>query len=150
METTLTVKQDKFCIAYMETGNASKAYRQAYDDRGMLPATVNRKAKELLDNGKITARLKELKKPVIEKAQITFEGHLDELKKLRDLAIESNQLATAISAEIARGKASGYYVTKSQVSLNQPQPLVLVLEREDGEIPETNSNQMCIVRPGKT
>lgn len=134
----LTAKQEKFCLAYMETGNASEAYRTAFHAPGMLSATVNRKAKELMDNGKITARLDELRKPAIEKAQITFEGHLDELKRLKELAVKTNQLAPAIAAEIARGKAAGYYVAKSRVNLNQPlKPLVLVIQREDGEILET-------------
>ena len=45
----LTPKQHAFCFAYMETGNATLAYRRAYDAQYMKPATVNRKAKELLE-----------------------------------------------------------------------------------------------------
>jgi phage terminase small subunit len=152
METKLTQKQDAFCLAYLETGNATEAYRKAYHAQGMLSATVNRKAKELMDNGKITARIGELKRPVIEKAQLTFEGHLDELKRLRDLAIEANSFASAVSAEIARGKASGYYVAKSQVDLNQPiKPLVLVIEHDD-ELPviEDGHGPLIIRRSGNT
>lgn len=48
-------------MAYLETGNASEAYRRAYDAGKMKPESVNRKAKELLDNGKITARLSSLR-----------------------------------------------------------------------------------------
>lgn len=58
----LTQKQENFCMAYLETGNASEAYRRAYDAGKMKPESVNRKAKELLDNGKITARLSSLRK----------------------------------------------------------------------------------------
>jgi len=57
----LTPKQEAFAQAYIETGNASEAYRQTYNASRMKPETVNRKAKELLDNGKITARVDELK-----------------------------------------------------------------------------------------
>lgn len=70
----LTPKQEMFCLTYLETGNASAAYRSAYNIAKMKSGTVNRKAKELLDNGKITARLDELRKPVIEKSLITFEA----------------------------------------------------------------------------
>lgn len=66
----LTVKQEKFCQAYMELGCASNAYRRAYDASKMKPATVNRKAKELLDNGKVAARVKELREEVNERAMI--------------------------------------------------------------------------------
>ena len=56
----LTPKQEKFCLVYIETGNASEAYRQAYNTRKMKEATINRNAFTLMDNSKITARLKEL------------------------------------------------------------------------------------------
>ena len=122
----LTAKQEKFCIAYIATGNASEAYRQSYRAGGMKGATVNRKAKELLDNGKITARLDEIKKPVVEKAQITLESHLEDLMRLRNLAVQKEQIAAAISAEIARGKAAGIHVEKSQLSVDNIKPFVIV------------------------
>lgn len=108
----LTQKQEAFCAAYIESGNASAAYRQAYLANGMRPATVNRKAKELLDNGKIAARLSELRAPAIAKAQLTLEAHLEDLKTLRDAAVSAGNYSAAVSAEIARGKAAGFYVEK--------------------------------------
>jgi len=69
----LTIKQEKFCHAYIETGNASEAYRMVYDCDNMQASTINRKAAELLENGKITARIKQLQ---------------DELKALTDLCLE--------------------------------------------------------------
>lgn len=53
----LTIKQEAFCERYIETGNASEAYRQAYDAGKMKPATVNRTAKSLVDDPKIAARV---------------------------------------------------------------------------------------------
>ena len=38
----------------------------------MKPETVNRSAKELLDNPKITARVEEIRKPALEVAQVTL------------------------------------------------------------------------------
>lgn len=111
----MTQKQENFCAAYIETGNASEAYRKAYNADGMKPETVNRKAKELLDNGKITARLEELRKPVAESAQITLSQHLSKLEELRELAKEEGKYGPAIQAEIARGKAAGLYVERSHI-----------------------------------
>lgn len=110
----LTPKQEAFCQKYIETGNASEAYRHAYDAGGMKPASVNRKAKELLDNGKITARLAELRAPAAKAAQITLESHLRRLEELSTAAQEAGQMAAAITAEIARGKAAGVHVEKSE------------------------------------
>lgn len=106
----LTVKQEKFCQQYLKTGNASQAYRKAYCAGAMKPATVNRTAKELLDNPKIAARMLQLRGPAARRAQMTLEGHLTDLQKLRDEARKKGQFSAAISAEVARGKASGIHV----------------------------------------
>ncbi len=62
-----------FCFAYIETGNASEAYRQAYETEDMKSETVHRKAKELMDNGKITARIEELKAEHAERHKLTVD-----------------------------------------------------------------------------
>jgi phage terminase small subunit len=115
---SLTPKQENFCLAYLETGNASEAYRRSYDAEKMSDATVNRSAKELMDNPKITARLEVLRKPAIEAAQITLTDHLNDLKRLRDLAEADGKFSAAVSAEMARGKASGLYTENLNVSGN--------------------------------
>ncbi|UXZ59905.1 terminase small subunit [Burkholderia multivorans] len=114
---SLTQKQEEFCLAYIETGNATEAYRRSYDASRMNSASVNRKAKELLDNVKIAARIAELRAPVVERAQITLEQHLADLKALRDKAEQEGKFGPAIQAEIARGKASGLYVDKVDLGL---------------------------------
>ena len=53
----LTQKQETFCQQYMLSSNASKAYRHSYNTVNMKPATINRRAKELIDNSKIGARI---------------------------------------------------------------------------------------------
>lgn len=108
----LTPKQENFCLAYLETGNASEAYRRSYDAGGMNENSINRKAKELMDNVKIAARISEIRKPVVEKAQITLENHLEALRILRDKADASEKYGPAIQAEVARGKASGLYIER--------------------------------------
>jgi phage terminase small subunit len=109
---SLTLKQENFCLAYIETGNASEAYRRAYNTEKMKPESVNRLAKAQLDNVKIASRIAELRAPVIANAQITLEQHLTDLKRLRDLAESSEKYGPAIQAEMARGKVSGLYVDK--------------------------------------
>ena len=52
----LTPKQENFCLAYLETGNASEAYRRAYAAGKMKSETVHRKAFDLLENTVITAK----------------------------------------------------------------------------------------------
>lgn len=112
----LTQRQENFCAAYIETGNATEAYRRAYSTEGMKPATVNRKAKALIDMGKIRARIEEARAPVMEEAALTLQAHLQHLKELRDTAAANGHYAAAISAEIARGRAAGLYTVKKEIS----------------------------------
>jgi phage terminase small subunit len=116
MPKPLTPKQEAFCLAYIETSNASEAYRQAYDCQRMKPETVSRNAKALLDNNKIATRLAEIRQPVLERAQITLETHLNDLKHLRDVSAKEGKYGAAVQAEIARGKASGLYIDRAEVT----------------------------------
>lgn len=126
----LTQKQEMFCISYIETGNASEAYRRSYDAKKMSETSVWRKAKELIDNGKVSARIQELRAPAVKAAQITLEQHLADLKALRDKADAAEKYGPAIQAEMARGKASGLYVDK--IDLNVTDALAERLSRAKG------------------
>ena len=105
----LTLKQENFCLAFLETGNATAAYRSSYNAARMKEATVNKRASELLASGDIAGRLAELRKPAIERAEMTLGNHLAKLAELRDQAKERGLLSAAIQAEIARGKCAGFY-----------------------------------------
>ena len=76
----LSVKQEKFCNYYIECGNASEAYRRAYSCSNMKDESINVKAVELLNNGKITVRVKELQEELKRKSDITKEEVLNMLK----------------------------------------------------------------------
>lgn len=57
----LTVKQERFCQYYVDTGIASEAYRMAYNTSNMKPATVNNNAYMLLKDSDIAARVREIR-----------------------------------------------------------------------------------------
>lgn len=113
---SLTQKQENFCLAYIETGNASEAYRRAYNTENMKESSINVNASKLLADANIALRIAELREPVVAKAQITLEQHLADLKRLRDLAEASEKFGPAVQAEMARGKASGLYVDKTELT----------------------------------
>ncbi|ETT03849.1 terminase small subunit [Providencia sp. PROV188] len=105
----LTTKQENFCLAYIETGNASEAYRTAYDTAKMKPESINRKAKELLDNGKITARVNELQQDIRTKHDITVMMLLDELEaaRLKALNADTPQASAAVAATMGKARLTG-------------------------------------------
>jgi len=70
MSKKLTSKQEAFCVEYVKNGgNASAAYRHAYDCENSKDSTINRKALEVLENGKVTARIQEHQKKVNAKVE---------------------------------------------------------------------------------
>jgi phage terminase small subunit len=78
----LTPKQEKFCRLYIETGNASEAYRRSYDASRMASATINRKATELVAHGTITARLEELRAGHQKRHELTIDRIVAEYVKI--------------------------------------------------------------------
>lgn len=105
----LTIKQEAFCQAYIETGNASEAYRKAYAADRMKPESVNRKAKELLDNGKISARVAALQREHRQRHNLTVDDLLTELEEARRAALDSDtaQASAAVGATMGKAKLLG-------------------------------------------
>ena len=75
----LTPKQEKFCEIYLTTGNASEAYRQAYDASKSKPNTIHRKANEVLANGKVSARIDEMRLKISQKHSKTRDDIINDL-----------------------------------------------------------------------
>ena len=105
----LTPKQENFCLAYLETGNASEAYRRAYDAENMKPETINRNAFAVLENNKIAARLSELREPIVKAYQITVMDLVQELEEARQAALgaETPQASAAAAATLGKAKLLG-------------------------------------------
>lgn len=106
---TLTIKQEAFCQAYIETGNASQAYRTAYAADKMKTDSINRKAKELIDNGKISARVDELRGEIKERHNVTVDSLIAELEEARKAALsaETPQSSAAVAATMGKAKLTG-------------------------------------------
>lgn len=109
---SLTPKRESFAQAVASGMSQADAYRSAFDTSRMKPETVQQKASRLMADGKVRARVDEIRAPVVQKAQITLESHLERLKQLSEKAEQDGQFSAAISAEVSRGKASGLYTEK--------------------------------------
>lgn len=94
----LTPKQSKFAEEYVNTGNASEAYRRAYDvSPDTKLETINVNASKLLSDTNISLRVQELKTKEAEAFQITrkevADGYFKMIKSweyLMDLAAKEN------------------------------------------------------------
>jgi hypothetical protein len=108
----LTPKQEAFCLAYVEIGNASEAYRRAYDAGQMKPAVVNVKACELLARGKIAVRVEELKTDAVERHRVTVDDIARMLQEDREFARQCRTPAAAVSATMGLAKLYGFLTDK--------------------------------------
>ena len=113
----LTAKQELFCEEVVSGKTQADAYRTAYSAQDMKDKTIWSKASELMTNGKVTARLEELRAPVIKEAQLTLAAHLNNLLEIRESAVEDRNWSAAVSAETARGKAAGLHTGKAIMSI---------------------------------
>ena len=149
-ELKLTPKQEQFCQLYIELGNASEAYRQAYDADSMNENTVNRKAKEALDNGKITARLKQIRTHHQIRHNITVDSLLDELEEAR-LAAKGDegrrpQANVMIAATMGKAKILG--LDRLSILQSKRHELEIAKIEAEGNEDEDNVVQINIVRVG--
>lgn len=80
----------------------------------MKPESVNRLAKDLLDNIKITSRLNELQNKHAKRHNTTVDTLLGELEEVRQLALTPNgengtlQLNVAVNAIMGKAKILGF------------------------------------------
>lgn len=102
----LTIKQEKFCQKYLECGNASEAYRFAYDCGGMAEKTIHESASKLLNNRKVAARLAELREVTSEALNISKERVLQALASIG--FSKSSTDRNKISALDSISKMQGY------------------------------------------
>ncbi|MDQ0084571.1 phage terminase small subunit [Variovorax boronicumulans] len=123
----LTPKQEAFCVAYIESGNATDAYRKAGYSSGMSDKTAAEAASRLLRNSKVVARLAEVREMATAEAAMTIADHLNDLKSLRDAAKKEGKYSAAVAAEVARGRVSGFYVER--VAGSDGGPLIVEIVR---------------------
>lgn len=142
----LTIKQENFCKKFIETGNASEAYRLCYAvGKTTKESTVNRSAKELLENPKITTRVSELMEVHAERHDITVD-------KLTNMYMSAFALGLAIENPSAMkqatdglGKLHGLISDKGVIEVNGH----VEHNHENLPLSETDKFIRSVISPGK-
>lgn len=121
----LTIKQEKFCMVYVETGNASEAYRQAYNAENMSNEAIWVESCRLLDHPSVSLKVKELKSGHAKRHELTIDDLVGELEEARQAALlaESPQSSAAVSATMGKAKLLGLVVDKSDVKISSVKEL---------------------------
>jgi phage terminase small subunit len=105
MDPKLTPKQEAFALAYVETGNAAEAYRQAYDVRAATKhSSIYVAASKLLDNPNITERIAALQKQAADLCLYTVKNAFEEYEAARKLAMDEKQANPSAAVAAVNGK----------------------------------------------
>ena len=116
-EYKITPKQEAFARAYVETSNASEAYRRCYDvSPDTKPEVIWGKACELLKNGKVAVKVLQLKEEHAKRHSITVDSLTEMLKEDRQLAHTEGEPNAAVNAVLAMAKLHGLVVEKKNVT----------------------------------
>ena len=111
---TLTAKQEAFCLVYLQTGNASEAYRTAFDvSPETKPESVWQAASHLMADIKVAARVRELREEAKNLALVSVGTLTDRLEEARLHAMKDDKGASAaVSAVMGMAKLHGLLVDK--------------------------------------
>ncbi len=137
----LTFKQEIFCKEYISNGgNATQAYKKAYNCSKMKNKTINENASRLLKDSKVGARLKELQQPFQEKFEYTMEQSFKKFNDLQELALKrisitgmpNPDLTNAIKCEENKAKLMGLYATE-KVEVNSNVKKIFITKTDEKE-----------------
>lgn len=115
----MTPKQEAFARAYVETGNASEAYRRSYNAGNMKPEAIKVKACELLKNGNVAVTVERLQLKHQKRHDVTVDSITEMLKADRELARQNAQSGAAVTAAMGLAKLHGLIVEKREVTHKQ-------------------------------
>ena len=126
-----SVRQEKFCLEYAKSGNATEAYKLA--GYTASDEAARRNASRLLTNADVQARLQELQQetaiPAIADAQ-EIQSLLTEA--MRNCAANGDVLGICKTADILN-KMHGAYVNKTELTSNAGGTLQFVWEVEGND-----------------
>lgn len=113
---SLTPKQEAFCRFYVELGNASEAYRRAYEPKRMSDNAVHVEACKLLANPKLALAIDELKAQHAERHKVTVDDIAKMLLADREFARQEGKPAACVSATMGLAKLYGYLIEKRELT----------------------------------
>ena len=82
---------------------------------GYSPKRARQEGSELCNPKKsplVVKYMGELREERLKKHEVTYEGHVAELARLREAALKKGSFSSAVNAEANRGKAAGLYIDR--------------------------------------
>ena len=123
----LTEMQMKFAECYVfgdENGPMTKT--EAAIKAGYSPKRARQEGSELTNpklSPLVVKYMGELREERLKKHEVTYEGHIAELARLREAALKKGSFSSAVNAEANRGKAAGLYIDRKIIKTGKLEDL---------------------------
>jgi len=114
----------EFLVFGDETGPLTQT--EAALKAGYSPKRARQEGSELCNpklSPLVVKYIGELKEERIRKHEVTYEGHVAELARLREAALEKGSFSSAVNAEANRGKAAGLYIDRKIIKTGKLEDL---------------------------
>tara|TARA_R110002020_G_scaffold17418_1_gene61211 strand:+ start:1199 stop:1720 length:522 start_codon:yes stop_codon:yes gene_type:complete len=103
----------EFLVFGDENGPMTKS--EAALKAGYSPKRARQEGSELTNpklSPLVVKHISELKEERIRKHEVTYDGHVTQLARLREAALKKGSFSSAVNAETNRGKAAGLYIDR--------------------------------------
>jgi phage terminase small subunit len=103
----------EFLVFGDENGPMTKT--EAALKAGYSPKRARQEGSELTNpklSPLVVKHIGELKEERLRKHEVTYDGHISELARLREAALKKGSFSSAVNAETNRGKAAGLYIDR--------------------------------------
>jgi phage terminase small subunit len=125
----LTAKQENFAQAIADGMSQSDAYRSAFNAEKMKPETIWARASELMADGKVAGRVKELRERLTEKTLWTREKSVRALEKVLEEGPHAAQVSAVKELNLMHGFNEPIKIdhTSSDGSMTPRQPIYKIV-----------------------
>lgn len=117
----LSLKHAKFVAEYLKDFNGTQAAIRS----GYSAKTARVAGSRLLAVVAISEAIHDARKSALGDAKLSLADHVAMLSELRDKAATAEQYSAAVAAETNRGKASGLYIDRTELSGNPDRPVIV-------------------------
>ena len=111
--TEMQMRFAEFLVFGDETGPLTQT--EAAVKAGYSPKRARQEGSELCNprlSPLVVKHIGQLKEERLKKHEVTYEGHVAELARLREAALKKGSFSSAVNAEANRGKAAGLYIDR--------------------------------------
>ena len=122
--TEMQMRFAEFLVFGDETGPLTQS--EAAVKAGYSPKRSRQEGSELTNprlSPLVVKYIGELREERVRKHEVTYEGHVAELARLREAALKKGSFSSAVNAEANRGKAAGLYIDRKIIKTGKLEDL---------------------------